>query len=122
MGRFIEMGWRRCLKVSAGKSKVMILNGEEGLECEIYVDEIGLEHVSEFKYFGCVLDESGKDGAKYGWEVATEKSFVGAIRSLVNARDLQLECARLLDETLLVPVLMYSGETVLWKEKKRSRI
>ena len=29
-----------------------------------------------------------------------------AIRSLVNARDLQFECARVLDEALIVPVLM----------------
>ena len=36
-----------------------------------------------------------------------------AIRSLVNSRDLQLECARVLHETLLVPVLMYGSETLL---------
>ena len=29
----------------------------------MYVDEIRLEHISEFKYLGCVLDESGTDGA-----------------------------------------------------------
>ena len=39
---------RRDLKVSAGKNKMMVLNGEEGLECEILVDEIQLENVSEF--------------------------------------------------------------------------
>ena len=33
-----------------------------------------------------------------------------------------LECARVLHETLLVPVLMYIIETMLWKEGKRSRI
>ena len=32
--------------------------------------------------------------------------------------DLQIECARELDETSLVPVLTYSSETVLWKEKE----
>ena len=42
--------------------KVIILNGEEGLECEVHVDGICLEHVSKFKYLGCVLDESGADG------------------------------------------------------------
>ena len=49
---------RRGLKVNASKSKVMILNGEEGLECEVHVDGIHFEHISEFKYFGCVLDVS----------------------------------------------------------------
>ena len=33
--------------------------------------------------------------------------------SLVNARNLQLECARVLHETLLVPVLIYGNETVM---------
>ena len=31
---------------------------EEGLECKVCVDEIGLEHVSEFKYLGCDLNKS----------------------------------------------------------------
>ena len=30
----------------------MLLGGEKGLECEICVDVIHLEHVSEFKYLG----------------------------------------------------------------------
>ena len=34
-----------------------MLNGEEGLECEVHVDGVCLEHVSEFKYLWCVLDE-----------------------------------------------------------------
>ena len=46
----------------------------------------------------------------------------GAIRSLINSRGLQLEWARVLHETLLVPVLIYGSETMLWKEKERSRI
>ena len=41
----------------------MALGGEEGLEYEVYVDRIGLEHVSEFTYLGCVLDESSTDEA-----------------------------------------------------------
>ena len=41
------------MKINAGKSKVMVLNGEEGLECEVHIDRICLEHVSEFKYLGC---------------------------------------------------------------------
>ena len=43
---------------------MLALNGEEGLECEVHVDVIRLEHVSEFKYLGCVLDKSGTDGAE----------------------------------------------------------
>ena len=31
----------------------MVLNGEKGLECEVHVDGIRLEHVLEFKYVMC---------------------------------------------------------------------
>ena len=49
VGHFIEVCRRSCLKANAGKSKVMLLGGEEGLECEVCVDGIHLEQVSEFK-------------------------------------------------------------------------
>ena len=50
------------------------------------------------------------------------RRVAGAIRSLVNARGLELECARVFNETLVVPVIMCGSETILWKEKERSRI
>ena len=46
VGRLSEVCRRRGLKVNADKNKVMVLNGEEGLECENNVDGIRLEHVS----------------------------------------------------------------------------
>ena len=45
VGRFAEVYRRRGLKVNGGKSKVMVLNGDEGLVCEVHVDGIRLEHV-----------------------------------------------------------------------------
>ena len=41
---------KRGLKVIAGKSKVMVLNGEEGFEYEVHVHGVHLEHVSVFRY------------------------------------------------------------------------
>ena len=52
VGRFVEVCRRRGLKFDAGKSKVIVLCREEGLECEVCVDVIRLEHVSEFVYLG----------------------------------------------------------------------
>ena len=51
----------------------------------------GLGHVSELKYLGCILDESDADGAKCSRKVASGRRVAGAIRSLANARDFQLE-------------------------------
>ena len=36
---------------------------------------------------------------------------------LVNARSLQLECAKVLYEVLLMPVLLYSSETMVKKRE-----
>ena len=60
------------------------------------------------------MDESGTDEAECRRKMASGRRIVGAIKSLVNARDLQLECDRVLHATLLVPVLMYVSETMLW--------
>ena len=78
---------RRGLKFNACKSKMMVLNGEEGLECEVHVDGIHLEHFLEFKYLGCVLDESGTDVAECSRKVVSGRRVA---RFLVNVRDLQL--------------------------------
>ena len=62
--RFGEVCRRRGLKVNAGESKMVVMKGEEGLECEMHIDGIRLEHVLELKYLGCVLEESGTDGGR----------------------------------------------------------
>ena len=48
-----------------------MLGAEEGLVCEVQVDEIHLENVLEFQYLGCVLDESGTDEAKCSRKVVS---------------------------------------------------
>ena len=44
VGHFVEVCRRRGLKVNTGKSNVMVLNGKEGLECEVHVDGVRLEY------------------------------------------------------------------------------
>ena len=83
------------------------------MECEVYIDGIHLEHVLKFKYFGCIFNESGTDRVECSRRVASWSRDAGVIRSLVNVRDLQLEYDRVLQETFLVPVLMYGSENVM---------
>ena len=61
----------------------------------------------------CILDDSGTDEAEYSRKVASGRRVAGALRSLVNARSLQLDCARVLHESLLVPVLTYGSVTMI---------
>ena len=80
-----------------------------------------LEHVSELNIWG-VFWMNQVHMKQCRRKAASGKRDGGAIRSLVNARGLQLECARVLHETLLVPVFMYGSETMIWKKEERSRI
>ena len=41
---------------------------------------------------------------------------------MASGRSLELECAKVFHVSLLVPVLIYGSETVIWREKGRSRI
>ena len=61
--------------------------------------------MSEFKYLECGLNASGTDEAGCSRKVVSGRSVAGAIR-LVNDRDMQIECARVLHESLHVPALI----------------
>ena len=95
MGHFVEVC--RSLKINANKTKATVTGGEEGLECEVYVDGINLQHITEFKCLGCISDESSTGEAECRRNVVSGSRVSGAIRSLVIARDLH--------ETLLAPIL-----------------
>ena len=55
VGWFVEVCRRRGVKINAGKSKVMVMNGVEELEHEVQFDGICLEHISEFIYLDVFL-------------------------------------------------------------------
>ena len=81
MGYFVEMCRRKGLKANADKSEVIVLNGKEELEYEVNVEWICLQHVSEFKYLGCVLDKSSTDEVECSKKVENWRRNAGAIRS-----------------------------------------
>ena len=85
VGKFVEMCRRRGLKVNAGGCKVMVMKERRDYS-EVYVDGICLEHVSEFRYLGCALDESGTEGANFSRKAASGRMVADPIRSLVNPR------------------------------------
>ena len=54
--------------------------------------------------------------------MASRKKVVDAIKSLVDAKSLLLECTRVLHGALLIPVLLYDIGTMIWREKEESKI
>ena len=88
MEHFVEVCRKIGLKVNAGKIKAMVLGGKEGLECKVCVDGIRLEHVSEFKYLGCVwtnmvqMSQSRKVASGRGLQVLLVLSLMIGVCSL----------------------------------------
>ena len=59
------------------------------------------------------MDKSGTDETESSRRVGSGRKVADAIRSLINARGLQLECARVLHESTFVLVLMYGNGTMI---------
>ena len=70
----------------------MVLNGEDKLECDVHVDGMRLEHLSDFAYLGCVLDELNADNTDCHRKIVSGREVTGAIRSPVKSRSRQLQC------------------------------
>ena len=111
---------RREVKVSADKGKVMVLTGEEGLGCKVYMVRIRLEQVSELKYFGCVLNESGTDVVECRRKVMSVRKVAGVNRFLVDARDLQLESVLGCCVRHCLCLVCCETETMIWIERNVS--
>src|SRR5678815_5288590 len=69
-----------------------------------------------------MLDEKGTDDAECSGKVVNCRKVAGAIKSLVDVKRLSLECARVLREDMLLPVVMYSSETMVWNKRHRSKV
>src|SRR5678815_5002183 len=87
---------------------------EDSPQCEVMLDGEQLEQVSEFKYLRYMLDKKGTDDAEFSRKVVNGRKVAGAIKSLVNVKGLSIECARVLHDGMLLPVLMYSSGTMVW--------
>src|SRR5678815_4220734 len=69
-----------------------------------------------------MLDEKGTDDAECSKKVVNFRKVAGAIKPLVDVKRLSLECARVLCEGMLLPVLVYSSETMVWNKRYRSKV
>ena len=65
-----------------------------------------MEHVLEFKYLGFVGGKSDTHEAECCKEMANKRKEADTIKYVVDAKCLLLECAKVLHENVIVPVLM----------------
>ena len=64
------------------------------------------------------MDESVISETEFCRKEEKGRRVADTIRSLVDATDLKLKYARLFNEALLISILMYGNETLIWKEKR----
>src|SRR5678816_842231 len=99
----------------------MVLSEDSSL-CKVMLDGEQLEQMSEFKYLGYMVDEKGPNDAECSMKVVNGRKMAGAIKSLVDVKGISLECARVLHDGMLLPVLMYSSETMVWNKRYRYKV
>ena len=92
--------------------RVVLLGGGGVSVCAIYMGESPLEDVSDLVF---VLDESFTYGLECCRNVGDGRKVVSSVKSFVNAKALQNEFGRVLLEGLVVSVLMYGREAIVWK-------
>ena len=85
------------------------------MECDVFADGVRLENLN---IWGVFWTKQVHMEAECCRKAASGRRVASSIKSLVNARDLQLQFARALHETLLVPILMYGRDNVMEREKK----
>ena len=61
-----------------------------------------------------MISDEGADGVECCRKVVCGRRVQSSIRFPVKAKSLQLECARVLCEGLLVPLLIHGIETTVW--------
>ena len=66
-----------------------------------------------------MLDKKATDDAECSKKVVNYRKVAGAIKSLVDVKGLSLECTRVLHEGMLLPVLMYTSETMIWETEEK---
>ena len=87
----------------------MVLSEDSSL-CKVMLDGEQLEQMSEFKYLGYMVDEKGTDDAECSMKVVNGRKMAGAIKSLVDAKGISLECARVLHDAITcIVVILWSG-------------
>ena len=114
---------RRGMKVNAGKTKVMVMNGEKGLDHQsVRFTQTGF--IQSMSWNSNIWDVFWTNQVQMEQCVVVQWQVGGGLQ-VPSGSQLMLQICSfselVLHETLLVPVLICGSQTMLWKEE-RSRI
>ncbi|GBP52397.1 hypothetical protein EVAR_4680_1 [Eumeta japonica] len=114
---------KRGFKVNIGKTKVMVFErGESTTERNILVEGEKVEQMKEFVYLGSLFTNDGKHYINIERGVNAGNKVNGALFAILNSKIVSRQARLTIYSGVLIPTLMYGGESWVWQKKNASRI
>ena len=114
---------RRKLKVNANKSKVMVCSTvtNQGV-VKIQLNGEILEEVNSFRYLGSMVSRGSGVHVDVKHKIMQGRAVCGALRRVWTNRKLGMDVKKVLYEGIVVPTVLYGGETWGLKVTERKKL
>ena len=114
---------RRKLKVNVGKSKVMVCSRDrQRVQLRVRLNGELLEEVESFKYLGSVISKDAGVSMDVRQRVNEGAAAYGAMKSIWRVKEVGMNAKRTLYESVIVPTVIYGGESWGLTVKERRRL
>ena len=114
---------RRKLRVNVGKSKVMVCSRGGGrARLDVRLNGEVLEEVESFKYLGSVISKGGGVSEDVSQRVNAGAAAYGAMKSIWREKEVGMRVKKGLYESIIVPTVMYGGESWGLRKKEERRL
>lgn len=109
------------MEISTSKTKYMIINKHDNLT-PITIENKQIEEVTNFLYLGSILNHKGSADDTITHNIAKSKNALIKISPILKSKKLNLSTKTKLINTLIIPHLTYSLESIVLRKKDWSRL
>ena len=114
---------RRKLRVNVGKSKVMVCSRGGGRAAlNVRLNWEVLEEVESFKYLGSVISKGVGVSKDVRQRVSEGAAAYGAMKSIWRTKEVGMRVKKGLYESIVVPTVMYGGESWGMREEEKRKL
>jgi len=125
--RLVNAMHERCLQVglsvNADKTKVLVFEREEQMKiCNISLNGVLLEQVSEFVYLGSMFERKGSLDCEVERRVSASARIVGCTGKWLRKKVWHKDISMAIYNGMIKPTLLYGAETGVWLNKHKRRV
>ena len=114
---------RRKLRVNVGKSKVMVCSRErQRTELSVRLKGEILEEVESFRYLGSKISKNAEISVEVEQRMKEGMATYGAMKSIWKVKEVGMNVKKALYESIIVPTVLYGGETWGLREAESKRL